>query len=231
MTSPERQTNAEIAKATPEGVALGLVISQLGLLHIAIQTGATFALREAFRFAPPEVVATVAIVVFVGTVVTEVLYEAHVLQKVGFTANPITTLAHLKIESPLLSSLIGNLYGQLVFLVNPVDMGFSLSSLALGDGGLLLFSNLLARSLVGFALSTGLNFALYHGHAERLAAKIHELRLRATGPILDHLDHLGETLRKGVSMAILLAAYQEGSITYQEMLELIHANHQTDQDS
>lgn len=222
MTTPERQANSEIAKASPEGVAIGLVVSQLGLLHIAIQTGATFALREVLRFAPPEVVATLALVVFVGTVVTGVLYEAHVLEKVGFTINPVTTLVHLKIEKPLLSSVIGNLYGQLVFLVSPVDMGFSLSSLALGDGGLLLFSNLLARSLVGFAFSTGLNFALYYGHAEKLAAKIHELRLRATGPLLNQLDRLGNVLEKGISIAVLLAAYQEGSITYQEMLESIN---------
>lgn len=228
MPTPERPIEREIAKATPEGVAVGFAISQLSFLHLAIQSGATLALRETLHFASPDVLAAAAAVVFVGTVVTGVLHEAHVLEKIGFTANPATTLAHLKIENPLLASIIGNFYGQLSFLVSPVDMGFSLSSLALSDGGLLLFSNLLARSLTGFVFYNGLNFALYHGHAEKLVAKIHELRLKLEEPALDQLDRLGAILERSMATASHAAACQEGTISYQEMLESIHAYNQDD---
>ena len=190
MPTPERPIEREIAKASPEGVAVGVAISQFSLLHLAIQTGATLALREALHLAPPEIVATAALVVLIGTVITSVLYEAHVLGRIGFTANPITTLANLRIENSLLASIIGNVYALLSFFWNPVDMGFSLSSLALGDGGILFFSNLLARSATGFLFYNGLNFALYHGHADRLVAKIHELRLRVEGPVFDQFGRL-----------------------------------------
>lgn len=226
MSKAERQVERVVAKATPEGVAVGVAISQLSLLHLLIQSGATLAIREGLRFTPPEIMVTAAAVVFVGTVVTSILYEAHVLEKLGFTANPATTLVHFKIENPLLASTIGNLYALLAFLVSPVDMGFSLSSLALGDGGLLLLSNLLARQLTGFAFYNGLNFALYHGHAERLTAKIHELRLKVAGPVQDKLDRLTAFLERSMTTAALAAEYQEGNIGYQEMLDSISAFNQ-----
>jgi|CXWL01.1.fsa_nt_gi hypothetical protein len=231
MTSPERQIPSEPAKTTPEAVAVSLAVSQLALFHLAVQTGATLAIREILRFAPPDVMATAVIVIFVGTVITSVLYEAHVLEHIGLTANPITTLAHLKLKNPLLASVLGNLYAQAAFLFSPVDLGFSLSSLATGDGGLLFFSNLLARSLVGFTFSTGLNLALYHGHAEKLVAQIHALRLKYTDPITNQIDSWSTTLANSFTTSAYLIAYHEGRITQQEMLELIHASHQTDQDS
>lgn len=228
MSTPERPVEREIAPATPEGVAIGLAASQVGFLNLAIQTGVTLALRETLQFVPPEILATAAAVVFVGTVVTGVLYEAHILEKIGFTVNPVTTLAHLKIENPILSSIVGNIYSQLSFFWSPVNLGLSLSSLALHDGGLLLYSNLLARSITSFVFYNGLNFALYHGHAEKLAAKIHDLRLKVTGPALDNLDHARIGLEKSITTATFIAAYQEGNISYQEMVESIHASSQKD---
>ncbi len=191
MSNPERPTHHEPVKATPEGIAAGLALSQLGWLNLAIQTGSTLALHEALIHVSPEIVAATAEVIFGVTVVTGILYEAHVLEKIGFSVNPATTfvqktLQKTNIENPHLAATIGNIYGQLLFFFSPVDIGFTATSLAMHDGYQLFWANFISRSVTGFLFWNGINFALEHGHADELVNKIHKLRVEIVDDFEGH---------------------------------------------
>jgi len=100
-------------------------------------------------------------------------------------------------------------------------VSFSLSN---GDSGHLFFANLTSRSIAGFGFVTGFNWALRQGHAEKAVARIHELRLKVTGgPVRDRLDRLTTYLEQSMATTSLMAEYQEGKISHQEMSDSIGA--------
>lgn len=225
MSKAERQAERMVAKATPEGVAVGVALESLSPARLAVQAAIAVALREALISVPLPVVAVGAVVVWVGTVVTGALYERYVLEKTGVVANPVTTTTYLATKNATWSVIVGNLYGQGSFFASPLDMGISAASLA-SDGGFLLLTNLLSRSINGLLFYSGFNLALEKGHAEKLVAKIRQLRLRVAGPVQDQLDRLLTFLEKSMGTASLMSEYQEGNISHQEMLGSLSAFNQ-----
>lgn len=174
MPAPERETT-KYPKPNIDDVILSTAISQIHIPPL-VQPLLTLAIAKGFSSVPPEMRAEVAISIFVTSLLLGYLYEVETLKKLGFTSNPLTVLTYMKIRHPYLATAIGDILGQIVHTVNPVDLAYTSASLANGDGGHLFYANLISRSIVGYAFVTGFNWALRHGHAEKIVAKIHELR-------------------------------------------------------
>lgn len=176
MASPEKSTQP-LPKPTAEGLALATIISQIHLIPAA-QIPLTLAVGEVLERVPPEAVAEAALFVFFATLLLSYLYEVDTLKKLGLSSNLFTVLAYFKIKNPELATALGDLVGQVVHSVNPIDIGFTATLFTSRDGGHLFFSNLISRAILTSAFSAGFNFALRRGHAEILIAKLHQLRVR-----------------------------------------------------
>lgn len=174
MPLPERERQ-KYPEPTAEGVALGTAISQVHILPL-LQTVLTLTIERQLSRVPPEVMGEIALTTFAATLLLGYLYEVDTLKKLGLTSNPLTTLTYFKIKNPQLATAIGDTLGQLFYFVNPVDMGHTLASFASQDGGHILFSNLISRSLLGCGYVTGFNWALRQGHAEKIVAEMKKLR-------------------------------------------------------
>ena len=183
MPSPEREIR-KYPPPTAEGVALATAISQIHIIPIA-QTALSLAIHERLRQVPPEVMGEIALGVFVATLLLGYLYEVETLKKLGLTSNPLTVLTYFKIKNPELATVIGDLTGQILHTFNPVDISYTIGLLSSQDGGHAFFSNLIARSILGFGFVTGFNWALRRGHADKIVAQIHDLRQQAANKLTE----------------------------------------------
>lgn len=165
-----------IAKATPETAAMSLAASQVRYVFAAMQIGTTAAIAEALKNIPPETMGEIAIGAFLVTLAVGYLYEVETLKKSGFTINEGTSIAHLKVENPYMATFLGNLYGQLSYFINPVDMGATLTSLSIADGNHLIYANLLARTIIGFSYTMGLNYAIQKGASAEMVEKFKSVK-------------------------------------------------------
>ncbi len=175
MTSPENATARKYPEPTLEGVAFGTAISQIHILPF-IQPPLTLAVARGLSHVPAEVMAEIALGAFATSLLLTYLYEFDTLKKLGFTSNPFTTLAFMKVRQPYLATAIGDLIGNLVHSVNPIDLYYASASLTNLDGGHLFYANLVSRSVLLFLFNSGFNFALRRGHAEKIVAQIHNAR-------------------------------------------------------
>jgi len=121
----------------------------------------------------------------------------------------------------IISNVLSN--DQATHTFNPVDLAVITAPLSNGDSGHLFFANPTSRSIAGFGFVTGFNWALRQGHAEKAVARIHELRLKVTGPVRDRLDRLTTYLEQFMATTSLTAEYQEGKISHREILDSIGA--------
>ncbi|MFZ2201945.1 MAG: hypothetical protein WAV56_00960 [Microgenomates group bacterium] len=183
MPSPETEIR-KYPDPTAEGVALATAISQIHIIPIA-QTALTLTIHEQLRQVQPEVMGEIALGVFVATLLLGYLYEVDTLKKLGLTSNPLTVLTYFKIKNPELATVIGDLTGQILHTFNPVDISYIIASFSSQDSGHAFFSNLIARSVLGFGFVTGFNWALRQGHADKIVAQIHELRQRAADKLTE----------------------------------------------
>ena len=183
MPSPEREIR-KYPPPTAEGVALATAISQIHIIPIA-QTALSLAIHERLRQVPPEVMGEIALGVFVATLLLGYLYEVETLKKLGLTSNPLTVLTYFKIKNPELATVIGDLTGQVLHTFNPVDISYTIALLSSQDGGHAFFSNLIARSVLGFGFVTGFNWALRQGHADKIVTQIRDLRQQAVDKLTE----------------------------------------------
>lgn len=183
MPTLERETT-KYPEPTAEGAALAGAISQIHIIPF-VQTALSIAIHEQLRQVPSEVMAEVALSVFVATLLLGYLYEVDTLKKLGLTSNPLTVLTYFKVKNPELATAIGDLTGQILHTFNPVDISYIIASFSSQDGGHAFFSNLIARSVLGFGFVTGFNWALRQGHADKIVARIHDLRQQAANKLTE----------------------------------------------
>lgn len=201
MPSPETEIR-KYPLPTAEGVALATAISQIHIIPF-VQTALSIAIHERLRQVPPEVMGEAALGVFVATILLGYLYEVDTLKKLGLTSNPLTVLTYFKVKNPELATAIGDLTGQILHTFNPVDISYIIASFSSQGDGHAFFSNLIARSVLGFGFVTGFNWALRQGHADKIVAQIHDLRQQAANkltefelaicPLPESVDYLDNT--------------------------------------
>lgn len=189
MSSPETHAKKR-PRPTAEGVALATAISQIHIIPF-VQTALSLAIHDRFSQVPPEHMKEIALGAFAASLLISYFYEVETLKRLGLTSNPLTVLIYFKVKSPQLATLIGDVAGQVLHTFNPVDITYLIALLGNQDGGHAFYSNLIARSILGFSFVTGFNWALRQGHADRIVAKIHEGRRVLTEIIDDQLDRFG----------------------------------------
>lgn len=181
---------------------MSTAISQIHILPL-IQPPLTLAIAKGLSYIPAEMVAETALGIYVASLILGYLYEVDTLKKLGLTSNPLTVLTYFKIRNPEIATAIGDFLGQVIHSFNPIDITYTTLSLASNDGGHLFFSNLISRSVLGYGFVTGFNWALRQGHADKIVARIHDLRQQAADkltefelaicPLPESIDYLDNT--------------------------------------
>lgn len=172
MRSPETRLSSR-AKPSLEGSALSFALSQCSPALSALQVGMAALMVETVRSLPAEIAGEIALSSFALSVIVGGIYEVGTLRRSGFSANPFTSLAHLKFDNPVLSSVAGNITAQALSVLNPIEVGVAAGSLA-GHDAHFGYAYLMARNVVGLAYTVGVNFTIRQGVTQELIGKIQQ---------------------------------------------------------